>query len=225
MMHLSHALKNKYAQLVLMFFAKCASFFKMSFVVGSYTALFSASNCVTPLVGTFCGPLAASLFFLVRITLRIIMYKTVSLSILAFYVPGLCASLYCATRSSIIHCFLPILCMILFILHPVGGNAFVYSFFWFIPITLYFFPQRSFFWTALGSTFVAHAVGSVIWLYTVPMTAAMWLGLIPIVAVERLLFASAMVVLHHVIVVISKVVDQLQQQGLASDSAHVGTYL
>src|SRR5437868_98622 len=49
---------------------------------------------------------------------------------------------------------------------------------------------------------VIHAVGSVIWLYTTPTTVEMWLGLIPVVALERCLFALGMVVMYRVIVFI-----------------------
>jgi len=220
-MYGSSKIKNKYGQCALMFFAKCASILKVSFIVGSYAIFFSAAHCITPLLGTFCGATAASLFFIARVILRLVVCKAVSLSILALYVPGLCASLYLATDNIIIRLFLPVICMVLFVLHPVGSQAYGYSLFWLIPIVLHFFPQRLFFWRALGSTFVAHAVGSVIWLYTVPMTAAMWIGLMPVVAIERLFFSIAMVVLHHVIVVMSNVIVRSQQPGLASDSAHV----
>src|SRR2546430_1999084 len=50
---------------------------------------------------------------------------------------------------------------------------------------------------ALGSAFIAHAVGSVIWLYTVGMTPAAWLGLIPVVFVERMLCAAGMTVAYY----------------------------
>jgi len=89
--------------------------------------------------------------------------------------------------------FLPVLCILLFVMHPVGSAAFFYSFFWLIPIALYFvqtFFFRSFWLTGLCSTFIAHAVGSVIWLYTVPTVPAKWISLIPIVMYERFLFAT-----------------------------------
>ena len=219
MMHVSKKTKIGLKAVFLGLLAKLATVFKVSFVVGSQMALFSVANCITPLVGTFCGATAAGALFLAHLLWHLLMYKTVSLGILAFHVPGLCASLYLAKRSSAIRFFLPALCMALFIAHPIGGQAFVYSFFWFIPMVLYFFPQRLFFWQALGSTFVAHAVGSVIWLYTVPMTASVWLGLMPVVAAERLLFAVGMVIMYRVIVVSRQVVDQLEQQILASGSA------
>src|SRR5216684_1589321 len=74
------------------------------------------------------------------------------------------ATLYWATNHYTIRLLLPIACMGLFVIHPIGAQAFVYSLYWLIPVILYFIPQRSLFLQALGSTFIAHAVGSVIWL-------------------------------------------------------------
>ena len=59
--------------------------------------------------------------------------------------------------------------MILFIAHPVGAAAAPYAFYWFIPIFIAMMRNRTLWHDALASTFTAHAVGSVIWLYTVPM--------------------------------------------------------
>lgn len=87
---------------------------------------------------------------------------------------------------------LPIACMFLFVLHPTGSVAFIYSLYWLIPITVYFiqlFFKHSVFLVALSSTFVAHAVGSVMWLYLVPMPPERFIALTPVVAVERLSIA------------------------------------
>jgi len=96
-----------------------------------------------------------------------------------------------------IRCLMPLGCMLLFVLHPVGADAWIYAMYWWIPVILYITQRNDLFAMALGSTFVAHAVGSVIWLYTVPMAASTWLALIPIVLIERLLFALGMVVLYR----------------------------
>jgi hypothetical protein len=114
-------------------------------------------------------------------------------------VPTLCASVYLATTHWAIRCALPLACMALFWLHPVGYAAGIYALYWLIPVAVFFVQSPNLFLNALGSTFVAHAVGSVIWLYTVPMESGAWLALIPIVAVERLLCATGMVIAHHVI--------------------------
>lgn len=82
---------------------------------------------------------------------------------------------------------LPLLCIVLFILHPVGSKASIYSLYWLIPIIsyiLYFFIQSCLL-VSLSSTFIAHAVGSVLWLYLVPTLPEKWLTLMPIVALER----------------------------------------
>jgi len=177
---------------------KASSACKLSFVVGSHMIWLSPASILVPLTGAFGGILGASVVCVIRMIVHCIIFKTLALSSLAFFVPGYCASIYWATSSSVIRFFLPLACMVLFIAHPIGGQAFLYSLYWLIPVVLFFIPRQSLFLNALGSTFVAHAVGSVIWLYTVPMSAAIWLSLIPVVAVERLLFACSMVVLYNI---------------------------
>lgn len=83
----------------------------------------------------------------------------------------------------------PICAMALFILHDVGQQAWLYSLYWLVPIIAYFLPNNLFF-RALGATFMAHAIGSIAFLYTFPTTPQYWLALIPIVAVERIVFAA-----------------------------------
>ena len=181
-----------------MFFIKLSALFKVSFLVGSQMIWFSGINSVMPLSGAFGGVFGAAAVFLIRIMLHFLFFKSLSLSFLALCVPGLCASLYWATRSKLVHVLLPVACMGLFVAHSTGYDAFVYSLYWLIPVILFYVPYTSLFLHALGSTFIAHAVGSVIWLYTVPMTAATWIGLMPLVALERIFFALGMVAVHTV---------------------------
>ncbi len=58
-------------------------------------------------------------------------------------------------------------------------------------------PSKNIFLHSLTSTFIAHAVGSVIWLYATPMTPEFWYALIPVVAVERLVIASGMTLAYY----------------------------
>ncbi len=51
----------------------------------------------------------------------------------------------------------------------------------------------------LASTFIAHSVGSVLWLYTGTMSAAVWMSLIPVVAIERFVFAGGMMVVYYAV--------------------------
>jgi hypothetical protein len=208
---------------------KVSGLLKVSFLVGSQMIWFSASNSVLPLAGAFGGVMGSGLVFVMRQLLHLVFFKTVSLSFLAFCIPGFCASLYWSTQHYAIRLLLPLACMGLFVIHPIGAQAFVYSFYWFIPVVLYFIPQRllrqsfseggSLFLQALGSTFIAHAVGSVIWLYTVPMTAGMWMALVPIVLFERVLFALGMVIAHRMISFIFDTIDTVSTAKIASKTS------
>lgn len=179
----------------LLFFgaSKLAGLLKVSLLLGSHMAFLSARNMVTPLAGVFGKRGTATTLFAFSLVWRLLLGATV----LAHCLPGYAAALYWAGPKKLIRLVLPALCMVLFIVHPVGGPAFAYAFYWLIPIGLYFVAERSFFLQALSSTFVAHAVGSVIWIYTVPMTSAMWLALIPVVIFERMIFASGIWAVYH----------------------------
>jgi len=173
---------------------RLSALFKMSFVFGSMRGFLSGSAATMPLLGMFGGgPVGLSVFSL-SIIVRYLLFGAASLSILAFYVPGFCAFLYFSYKNVVTRLLIPLACMILFILHPVGSQAFLYSFFWLIPIAIYFVKSKNLFLHALASTFIAHAVGSVIWLYTVQMNAAVWYSLIPIVILERIAIACAIFV-------------------------------
>lgn len=119
---------------------------------------------------------------------------------LTFGIPSACAAAnwsFCSQRGGwksgvikfFLNVFLPISCIALFVFHPVGGKAFFYSCFWLIPISAYgvqLFRGSSLFLTSLSSTFIAHAVGSVMWLYMIPTIPEKWIALLPIVTLERL---------------------------------------
>lgn len=200
---------------------KLSGLLKVSFLLGSQMIWFSGINSVLPLSGAFGGVLGAGLVFLVRQLVHLFCFKTVSLSFLALCIPGFCASLYWSSRHAFIRLFLPLACMVLFIAHPVGGEAFIYSLYWLIPVVLYCVPHRSLFLTALGSTFVAHAVGSVIWCYTVSMTPGMWMALMPIVALERTAFALAMVIAYRVISSIFAMIDLISRRYVSEKNPRV----
>jgi hypothetical protein len=178
---------------------KLLSIFKLSFVVGSQAIFFSASNLSMPLVGFFGGVGSATFLWAFLLACRYAA-GVFSLSTLAFYAPGYFAALYLATQSRLVRCGIPLLAMSLFLIHPVGFQAAFYSAYWLIPLFIGMTATRSFFAQALGATFTAHAAGSVIWLYSVPMAPEAWLGLIPLVALERFTFAAGMVAMRTLIV-------------------------
>lgn len=184
--------------------AKISSFIKVSLILGSYTAYFSAINMVMPVAGAWCGLTGSTMVAIIGFLIRFISCGFVlPLHILAYHIPGLFGAYYFATRSGLIRLAVPLLCMGLFLLHPVGLQSWGYAMYWWIPVIMYAIDKKSLWFDALGSTFVVHAVGSVIWIYTVESTASMWLTLIPIVALERILFTLGIVIFQRSLVWIS----------------------
>ena len=84
---------------------------------------------------------------------------------------------------------IPLICMILFIIHPQGRAAWYYSLYWLIPLATAF-TKKSLIFNSLGATFTAHAVGSVAFLYAFNLPAEVWITLIPVVFLERMLFTA-----------------------------------
>lgn len=177
------------------FLIKISTFLKSSYILGSKMLFFSGSSIAIPLVGAFNDPLICSILFIIKLALLGSLHP----HSLALIIPGFCAALYWSMDHWSVRLLLPVACFVAFIAHPVGSEAYTYALYWLLPITLYFIPHKNIFLTALASTFTAHAVGSTIWMYTVPMSASMWTGLIPLVAIERLCFATGMTVSYYVI--------------------------
>lgn len=195
---------------------------KISFVWGSTAYFFTAAGISLPLLGAF-GFWGAMVALLLVKLLGLALLGATGLFFLGvplffaamswrnfFYKSDFFARIF-------FEIFVPLFCFALFVAHPSGRGAFLYGLYWFIPVILSVMQNFSFvrskignsslswkmiplniFSVALKSTFLAHAVGSVFWCYTMPMTSKMWLSLIPIVAVERLVFASGMVLFYYV---------------------------
>ncbi len=160
---------------------------------GANTGHLSIINILLPscaAISQTLGGIVFTCFFIVRFfTQKILITKGL---------PTLAACLAVGTKHSKtffvgLMIALPLCLMGAFIYHPVGNVAWTYSLYWFIPVAygVFFLSNfRSLFFHMLATTFIAHAVGSVIWIYSIPSIPTLWLGLIPLVAVERLVFAS-----------------------------------
>jgi hypothetical protein len=101
---------------------------------------------------------------------------------------------------------IPLLAMAAFWLNPVGQQAWFYALYWTVPILVKFLPDRLFL-RSLGATFTAHAVGSVLFLYTIPTVPMLWVGLIPVVAIERTMFALGITASYLVFTNVLNAVD------------------
>lgn len=178
------------------------SMIKMSCMIGSFNAHFSCMYVVAPLLGVFLSAVPATFCLGGLFILRSLVCATC----VTCGVPTLFAMLswnyaWATTKrlgrivDFMLHVVVPFACMIIF-MAMTTGVARVYSLFWVIPIAIYAARQygyKNIFSQALASTFLAHAVGSIMWVFAVPMTEGQWIALIPVVVIERLLYASATV--------------------------------
>jgi len=175
------------------------SFLKGTFILGSISALFSGTSCLGPLMGAYLGLGGSFLYSLVKFVVAFFLLGKGSLTILVYHIPGLCASASWATRHAVVNVGIPVLCIAAFLAHPVGLSAGVLSLYWVVPIVIWMKNKKGTWAIALSSTFIAHAVGTVIWLYTHDTTTQFWWALVPLVAVERLIYAAGMVSIYTVV--------------------------
>lgn len=103
---------------------------------------------------------------------------------------------------------IPLLSIIAFNLHPIGRTVWFYSLFWFTPLFVWPFRQRFLVARSLGSTFTAHAIGGAIWIWAFNLPAAVWISLIPVVVLERSIFAlgisASYIFLNNVLALLAK---------------------
>lgn len=168
---------------------------KMSPILGSSCSFFSLADALMPLTGIF-GIGAALIAAFARGSLSFLA-NSHSLFSLVYHTPGFCASASWAYSNKLTRCVLPLACMILFWAHPVGFRAAPYALYWVIPVFIFFSKKKGIFLQALSATFIAHAVGSVIWLYLKALPVAIWWALIPVVPFERLSNAALMTVGYY----------------------------
>ncbi len=80
---------------------------------------------------------------------------------------------------------IPALAIISFNLNPIGRSVWFYSLFWLIPFLTYPLSKKSLIARSLSSTFIAHSVGGAIWIWAFKLPPTVWIGLIPVVVMER----------------------------------------
>ncbi|CAN5172483.1 hypothetical protein BH09DEP1_BH09DEP1_0440 [soil metagenome] len=198
-----------FSALMVQILAKVTSFAKFSFIIGSKMAFFAPAAMLLPLAGAF-GGIAGSLGMLgMGLAIRCVFFGAMPLAFFAFHIPGFFASLYWASTSKLIRIAPALVCALLFMVHPIGAANLWYSLFWIVPVVAALLPSRLF-TTALGSSFTAHAVGTLVWLYAGQLSSADFAVLAPVVIVERLMMAVGMVLAYKVIAHVYSTLRQAQ---------------
>jgi len=149
---------------------------------------FTLFEFMAPIGGMFLGPLFGALSaFVVRGVNVLISGQTWDFLTIMRFLPMILAAVYFGLKGKKMAIVFPV-CMILFLIHPIGRQAWLYPMLWMLPLMATFGKKRLIL-NSFGATFTAHAVGSTIFLYAFGLTPQIWLGLIPVVLIERGVFA------------------------------------
>lgn len=168
---------------------------------------FTLFDLIAPTAGAFIGtiPGIISVFLMQSINIAIHGATLANLGGFIRLFPTLFAVAYFAKKRTI-NIIIPLLCILVFNLNPIGRSAWQYSLFWLIPIAAHFFrknPANSgagLFIKSLGATFTAHAVGGAAWVWAFGLTKEIWLALIPQVIMERIIMAAGITVSYLALV-------------------------
>lgn len=177
-------------------------------VLGSRVTI-GLSAAFAPAIGFFSSPATCISVYIIRTGLSLL---TSPMSLIGtYYLPTLAGSLVLSSQSRSLQIIMPLICIVTFALHPVGSQCMTYTLYWFIPIVATLLPS-SVFLRSLSSTFVTHAVGSTIFLYTHPTTSTYWHTLIPQVWLERLIYTLLLSASYYIIKNIIAVLNHLRRE-------------
>ncbi|MBI2426285.1 MAG: hypothetical protein HYV34_00390 [Candidatus Kerfeldbacteria bacterium] len=204
------------------FFTKEALLFVALFAVLGFLALqvpvtqlmgskakFTLFDAFGPIASGFVGtvPGVIAVFLMQFANFLVHGAKVVDAGTIIRFFPMLFATWYFSKRSRAV-LVIPVIAIVAFLAHPIGREVWYYSLFWLIPLVCHAFRERFLFARSLGATFTAHAVGGALWIYTFTLPATVWQSLIPIVALERLIFAIGISVMYVVVTNILHVLSE-----------------
>lgn len=173
---------------------------------------FTLFDFIAPTAGVFIGTLPGIISVLAMQVVNLLLHGTkADIGGLIRLFPTLFAVIYFSKKRSI-NWIIPLLAIVAFNINPIGRSAWQYSMFWLIPIGTHFL-RKNLFARSLGATFTAHAVGGALWVWTFGLTKEIWLGLIPVVTMERLAMASGITLFYFAF---SKILNFAVQRNLIS---------
>ena len=166
---------------------------KLTHLAGS-RATFTLFDAFAPIAGAFLGTIPGILSVLIMQFLNFLFHGSSAMDVgfIIRLVPMMFAVIYFSKQTKL-SLIVPLIAMIAFLAHPIGQTVWFYSLFWIIPLLCYPF-RNNLIAKSFGATFTAHAVGGALWIWAFNLPAQVWIGLIPIVIIERSLFALGIVV-------------------------------
>ena len=153
-------------------------------------AKFTVFDAFAPLSGAFIGSIPSVVAVLLMQLLNFVVHgaHVQDVGTIIRFFPMMFAVLYFAKKGKL-NLVVPLIAIVAFLAHPIGRQVWYFSLFWTIPIVCYFLRDRFLLARALGATFSSHAVGGAAWIWAFALPASVWNSLIPVVMVERFLFA------------------------------------
>lgn len=203
--------------LMLLFISKLIKFGP---VIGVLKGNLLASQVVMPLAGILTSGFGLiSIFVLSAINSFSFNFTLYSLSTV-YHIPSFFASLSLFNHENktlnlffrSINFIVPALCAFLFVANPIGSQIPAYTLYWLIPVIITFSGIQNMFLKALGSTFIAHAVGTVIFVYCVPSDVNLWANLAKIVWLERIIIALGMTLVYKAVIFIKSKIGKIYKE-------------
>lgn len=179
-------------------------FYQLNFsaIIGAKPdAKFTFFQFIGPAAGGILGPFGGIIaVLLVSGANMLVTGQAFALPVIVSFFTMSAAALYFGSNNKLT-AVIAAACMLAFWLNPIGAQAWVYALFWLIPIGAVFFHEHLLA-KSLGATFTAHAIGSVAYLYAFAIPAPTWIGLIPVVVMERLAFAAGICLFYYTMVAV-----------------------
>lgn len=184
--------------------------FKFSQILGTkmnFSLAVFIGPTLTKIFGSYFGTLIIILSQILGITLGILKLESIK-DIFVFF-PIIFSGIFFAKiiKKEKTISVLPLLCILFFLMHPIGFKVWFYSLFWIIPLILTFFdfPKYRLFGKSLATAFVDHAVGSTIYLYLLNIPARFWIQAIPLTILERIFISFGILIFYLLEVQILKI--------------------
>lgn len=150
---------------------------------------FTLFDLFAPISGAFLGTPLGIVSVLAMQIVNILFHGTaIDKGVIIRLFPTLFA-VWVFSRRDRLSLLVPIVAIASFNLNPVGRSVWFYSLFWLVPIVVWRFREKSLIARSLAATFSAHAAGGAVWIWAFNLPASVWVGLIPVVVLERSIFA------------------------------------
>ncbi len=173
---------------------KLSQFIKLSIIAAPYwLGSFSLSQFIMPISGLILTNKGMLAIFILQALWKILTIKSLTLITMlyciSYHIPNFLGAVYMSSSDIILKSSILLASAGLFVIHPIGTQIPLYTLYWVLPLALAIFKTDNLYLKSLATTLTAHAVGTVIHIYTFQTDVAFWTNLAKIIWIERLIFS------------------------------------